>query len=234
MLTLPPTRRSLCFSAAAWILLIPATLLAADSAAPADAAAASPAGEQSHTALSEAREAFIQNFRRIGLNTAPGDAMLLRILVESSGCKRGVEVGAATGYGAINMGLAFERNGGQLVTIDIDPQMVATTRDNLQEMRLQDTVTVIEGNALEVLPKLEGQYDFLFLDAVKRDYLAYFRAMEPKMKPGSLIVGDNVIRSAGQMRDFLEYIQQSPDYHTVIVRASEEKNDGMSISYKLR
>ena len=49
-----------------------------------------------------------------------------------------------------------------------------------------------------------------------------------------MVVGDNVIRSARAMRDFLDYIQSSPDYDTTIIRASMEKNDGMSISYKIR
>jgi predicted O-methyltransferase YrrM len=49
-----------------------------------------------------------------------------------------------------------------------------------------------------------------------------------------VVVGDNVIRSAGAMKDFLDYIQNSPDYDTVTIRSSMEKNDGMTISYKIR
>ena len=52
--------------------------------------------------------------------------------------------------------------------------------------------------------------------------------------PGAVVVADNVIRSANAMQDFLDYVQNSPDYNTVIIRASMEKNDGMSISYKIR
>jgi predicted O-methyltransferase YrrM len=58
--------------------------------------------------------------------------------------------------------------------------------------------------------------------------------MEPKLKPGSVIVADNVIRSERAMKDFLDYIQTSPDYETVIIRASMEKNDGISVSYKIK
>ncbi|UCF14327.1 MAG: class I SAM-dependent methyltransferase [Phycisphaerales bacterium] len=180
------------------------------------------------------RKDFIKNFRRTGLNTTPGDAMMLRILVESAGCKRGVEVGSASGYGAVNMGIAFERTGGHLYTLEIDPDTVKVCRDNIKKMDLEDTVTCIEGDALKTMPKLEGQFDFVFLDAVKSDYLKYLKIIEPKLKPGSVIVGDNVIRSARAMKDFLDYIQNSPDYDTVIIRASMEKKDGMSISYKIR
>jgi len=99
---------------------------------------------------------------------------------------------------------------------------------------LENTVTCIEGDALKTLPTLEGEFDFVFIDAVKRDYLKYFKLIEPKLKPGAVIVGDNVIRSARAMKDFLRFMQESPNYDTVIIRASMEKNDGMSVSYKIK
>jgi predicted O-methyltransferase YrrM len=180
------------------------------------------------------REQFLREFRRTGLNTTPGDAMMLRILVQSVGAKRGVEVGSATGYGALQMGIGFERTGGHLYTIDIDPDMVRATRENLRRTGLDGTVSALEGDALEVLPTLEGEFDFVFIDAVKRDYLKYLKAIEPKLKPGAVVVADNVIRSAGDMPDYLEYVQTGGNYETVIIRASLEKNDGMAISYKRR
>jgi predicted O-methyltransferase YrrM len=182
----------------------------------------------------EFRNEFIKNFHRTGLNTTPGDAMMLRILVESSGAKRGIEVGSSTGFGAINMGIAFERTGGHLYTLEIDPRSAEVCRDNLQKVGLENTVTCILGDALKTLPTLEGQFDFIFIDALKRDYLKYLKLVEAKLKPGSVIVADNVIQSARAMKDFLDYIQNSPDYNTVIIRASMEKNDGMSVSYKIR
>ena len=182
----------------------------------------------------EFRKRFVKNFQRISLNTTEGDAMMLRILVESAGAKRGVEVGSATGFGAVNMGIAFERTGGHLYTLEIDPQMVKECRGNLKKVGLENTVTCIEGDALKTLPTLEGEFDFVFIDAVKSDYLKYLKIIEPKLKPGAVIVGDNVIRSARAMRDFLDYIQESPKYDTVIIRASMEKKDGMSVSYKIK
>ncbi len=184
--------------------------------------------------LDPARRAFVEQFQRTGLNSAPGDAAMLRILVESSRAKRGVEVGTATGYGAILMGLGFERTGGKLITVDIDPRMVAATRENLKKMGLDDVVTAVEGDALEVLPKLEGPIDFVYIDAVKRDYLKYFKALEPKLAPGAVIVADNVIRSASAMTDFLQAIAGDPNYLSTTIRASEVKRDGMLVIYKLK
>jgi caffeoyl-CoA O-methyltransferase len=189
---------------------------------------------QEATVTDEFRQKYIKDFHRIGLNTAVGDAMLLRILVESSKAKRGIEVGTSTGYGALNMGLAFERNGGQLVTLDIDPEAVKTARGHIEKMGLQKTVTVVEGDALKTIPQLEGEFDFIFIDALKRDYLKYLQAALPKLKPGALIIADNVIQSAKEMPDYLDFVQKNPDYHTVIIRSSMEKNDGMAVTYKLR
>lgn len=182
----------------------------------------------------EFRNQFIKDFQRTGLNTTPGDAMMLRILVESSGAKRGVEVGSASGFGAVNMGIAFERTGGHLTTLEIDPGMVKQCRENLQKAGLENTVTCIEGDALKTLPTIEGPIDFVFIDALKSDYLKYFKLIEPKLAPGAVVVADNVIQSARAMRDYLDFIQNSPDYDTVIIRASMEKNDGMSVSYRIR
>ena len=182
----------------------------------------------------EFREQFIKDFNRTGMDTTIGDAMMLRILVESARCKRGVEVGSHKGFGAINMGIGFERTGGHLYTLEIDPRRVRDCRGNLKKVGLEKTVTCVEGDALKTLTTLKGEFDFVFIDAVKRDYLKYLKLIEPKLKPGAVIVADNVIRSAGAMKDFLDYIQESPNYDTVIIRASMEKRDGLSVSYKIK
>jgi len=180
------------------------------------------------------RRDFIDHFPRTGLNTTAGDAMLLRILVESRNAQRGVEVGSASGYGAINMGIAFERTGGHLYTLEIDPEVVKVCRDNIEKMGLGKSVTCVEGDALKTLPSLEGEFDFVFIDAVKKDYFKYFKLIEPKLKTGAVIVADNVIKSADAMKDYLDYVQSEPNYETVIIRASEEKGDGMAVTYKVK
>jgi predicted O-methyltransferase YrrM len=73
-------------------------------------------GEKDKTS-DEFRNQFVKNFKRLGLNTTVGDAMMLRILVEGTRARRGIEVGSATGFGAINMGIGFERTGGHLYTL---------------------------------------------------------------------------------------------------------------------
>ena len=182
--------------------------------------------------LQKVRNDFIGNFHRIGMNTTPGDAQFLRILIESSRARNGLEIGTATGYGAIVMGLGFERNKGHLTSIDIDTEMVATARANIRKMKLNETVTVVKGAALKVISKLDGPFDFVFIDAWKAEYLAYLQAVEPKLRARAIIVADNVIQFADEMQDFLDAVRSDPKYQSVIIRASEEKHDGMVVIYK--
>jgi len=210
------THLSVILSVCVFGLLTPSMLAAADNP----------------SATPEGREAFLRDFQRTGLNSTAGDAMTLRILVQAAGSKSGVEVGTSTGYGAIQMGIAFERNGGKLTTVEIDPAAAKAAKANLAKVGLDSVVEVVEGDALAVLPALKGEFDFVFIDAHKPDYLRYFRALEPKLKPGAVVVADNVIRSARAMSDYLELMQASPEWESVVIRASEEKNDGMMISYK--
>jgi predicted O-methyltransferase YrrM len=92
----------------------------------------------------------------------------------------------------------------------------------------------VEGDALKTLQNVEAPIDFVFIDAVKQDYFKYLKILEPKLTAGAVVVADNVIQSAKAMKDYLDYVQTSPDYDTVIIRSSLEKNDGMAISYKIK
>ena len=196
--------------------------------------AMSASAQEPNKSSDEFRKAFLEKFQRSGLSTTPGDAMMLRILIESMNAKRGVEVGVAAGFGAINMGIGFERTGGHLYSLEIDAKRAEDSRQNVAKVGLEKTVTVMLGDALKVIPKLKGEFDFIFIDANKPDYMKYLKAIEPKLKRGAVVVAENVIKSGKAMPDFLNYVQTRPNYDTVIIRASEEKGDGMSISYKIR
>jgi predicted O-methyltransferase YrrM len=166
------------------------------------------------------------------MNSTPGDARFLRILIESSGAANGLEIGTATGYGAIVMGLGFERNKGHLTGIDIDPDMARTARANIKKMELQKTVSVVKGAALKAISRLDGPFDFVFIDALKGEYLGYLRAVEPKLTASAVIVADNVIQFADEMRDFLDAVGSDPKCQSVIIRASKEKRDGMMVIFR--
>ena len=180
------------------------------------------------------RSEIINNFNRLEINTTREDAKFLRIIVEISNSKRGIEVGSANGFGAIHLGIGFEHTGGHLFTIEIDPRMVNECQKNVRNMKLEKTVSCIHGDALIELPQLEGQFDFLFLDAEKQDYFKYFKTIEEKLTPGAVIVADNVLRGSNVMKDFLDFMETSPDYDIVTFRSSDHKRDGMALIFKIK
>jgi len=89
---------------------------------------------------------------------------------------------------------------------------------------------VLVGDAIEVLPKLEGKFDLVFIDADKRKYLNYLRLVENKLPKESVIVADNAGIFANQMKDYLDYVRSSGKYRSRYVPVAE---DGLEISVKL-
>jgi caffeoyl-CoA O-methyltransferase len=157
------------------------------------------------------------------------DGRFLRLLAVTSGAKRALEIGAASGYSAIWMGLAMRDTGGKLVTIEYDKVRAAQAAANIKKAGLSDVVQVISGDAFAEIPKVAGTFDFVFCDAWKRDYQKFFDMVFPRMDKGGLFLGHNVINKRDEMADFLKTIHTSPAVLTSIVAPSGE---GVSITLK--
>ena len=157
------------------------------------------------------------------------DGRFLRLMIASSGAKRVLEIGGASGYSAIWMGIALRETGGTLVTIEYDPARAKELAGNIQEAGLSDIVQVVTGDAFQQIPKLQGTFDFVFLDAWKRDYKRFFDLVYPRLDRGGLFVAHNVVNKRSEMGDFLDAIQKNPSLWTTIVSPSGE---GMSVSLK--
>jgi caffeoyl-CoA O-methyltransferase len=157
------------------------------------------------------------------------DGRFMRLLVASSRTKRALEIGTASGYSAIWIGLGLRETGGQLVTIEYDAARARQAQDNIKKAGLSDIVRVIPGDALAEIPKLSAAFDFVFCDAWKRDYQKYFTLSFPLLNKGGLFLAHNVVNKQNEMSDFLNTIRTSPTVLTTIVSPGSE---GMSVSYK--
>ena len=157
------------------------------------------------------------------------DGRFLRLLVVTRGAKRALEIGAASGYSAIWMGLGMRETGGKLVTIEYDKARAAQAAANINKAGLSDVVQVVSGDAFAEIPKVAGTFDFVFCDAWKRDYQKFFAMVFPRMDKGGLFLGHNVINKRDEMADFLKTIHTSPNVLTSIVSPSGE---GMSVTLK--
>ena len=157
------------------------------------------------------------------------DGRFLRLLIASTGRKRALEIGGASGYSAIWMAQGLRATGGKLVTIEYDPVRAHELADNIKRAGLTDVVQVVAGDAFVEIPKLQGTFDFVFLDAWKRDYKKFFEMMLPRLDKGGLFTAHNVVNKRSEMGDFLDAIQRNPSLWTAIVAPSGE---GISLSYK--
>jgi caffeoyl-CoA O-methyltransferase len=157
------------------------------------------------------------------------DGKFLRLVIASTKRKRALEIGGASGYSAIWMGQAMRETGGKLVTIEYDPQRSKELAGNIRRAGLTDVVQVIAGDAFTEIPKIPGTFDFVFLDAWKRDYKRFLDLVYPRLDKGGLFTAHNVVNKRTEMGDFLDAIQRNPALWTAIVSPSGE---GISLSYK--
>ena len=159
------------------------------------------------------------------------DGRFLRLMVASSGAKLALEIGAASGYSAIWIGLGLRETGGKLTTIEYDPQRAREAKANIHRAGLEDVVTVVSGDAFKEIPKVPGPIDFVFLDAWKPDYKRFLELVYPRLTRGALFLAHNVVNKRDEMKDFLGAIEGNADLFTTIVAPSGE---GMSVSWKRR
>jgi predicted O-methyltransferase YrrM len=159
------------------------------------------------------------------------DGRFLRLMIATKGAKRALEIGGASGYSAIWMGLGLKATGGQLVTIEYDPIRAKELADNIRRAGLTDVVQVVAGDAFQQIPKLPGTFDFVFLDAWKKDYKRFFDTMYPRLDARGIFLAHNVVNKRSEMGDFLDVIHKHPGIWTTIVSPSGE---GMSVSLKLK
>jgi predicted O-methyltransferase YrrM len=157
------------------------------------------------------------------------DGRFLRVLVASSGTKRALEIGAASGYSGIWIGLGLRATGGQLIAIEYDAARAREAAANVKRAGLSDIVNVVPGDGFVEIPKLAGTFDFVFLDAWKKDYKRFFDLVVPRLEPGGLFIAHNVVNKRNEMGDFLMAIDKHPALWNTVVSPSGE---GMSISYK--
>jgi predicted O-methyltransferase YrrM len=167
---------------------------------------------------------------RGSLSVPVQDGRILRVLAESLGAKRVVEIGTSFGFSGCWFGLALQQTGGRLTTFEIDPSRAARARENFKRAGLDGLVTIIEGDAHQTVAQLEGPIDLLFLDADKEGYLDYLQKLLPKMRPGGLVVAHNITERQADPR-YVDAITKNPELETVFINLSAS---GMSVSLKKR
>lgn len=147
---------------------------------------------------------------------------------------RVIEIGTLVGYSAIRMGRQIGT--GKITCLEVDEEMAGVARGNISKAGLEDVIEVRVGDARTLLPKLEGIFDMVFIDAEKEQYLAYLKLAEPKIKKGGVVLADNVKRFASDMQDYLAYVRDSGRYKSTYLESEssfDPDGDAVEISIKL-
>jgi predicted O-methyltransferase YrrM len=146
-----------------------------------------------------------------------------------------LEVGALYGYSAILIAKNSPAKA-EITTVEKNPEHARITEQNVERARLENQIKIIQGEALEILSKLPGPFDLVFLDAEKTQYLDYLKAVENKLHQGSVVVADNVGVFADQMENYLHYVRNTGRYRSrtvdTLLEFSDTTKDAMEISEK--
>ena len=173
----------------------------------------------------------------------PESIRMIEVLLKIMGAKRILEIGSAIGYSAIRMSRA---TGAEVVTIEISDEMADIAEKNISEAGLEKKITLLRGDGLEVLSKMEGEglFDAVFVDAAKGQYMEIFPHCERLLRLGGILISDNIlykgmtatdelvvrrkITIVRRLRAYLEMLKNNKTFSTSIVPIG----DGVAISYK--
>jgi len=184
---------------------------------------------------------FLDRNRRAwrDMNVPMVDGQKLYDLIVENKYTRAAEVGTSTGHSAIWIAWALSKTGGKLITIEINERRYRQALANFEEAGLSNYVDARLADAHELVPELEGPFDFIFVDADKDWYLQYFRWLYPKLEVGGCFTAHNIStygggrgrRGSGGMRgmsELLAELQNTSDLETEVFQSG----GGLSISFR--
>ena len=139
-----------------------------------------------------------------------------------------LEIGTFVGFSAICLAKGL-KEGGKVHTIDISEKEAETARANFSRSNEGDRIILHVGNALAIIPTLEKQWDLVFIDADKANYIEYYKLVLPRLKKGGVILADNVLfhgevletpvtgKSAKAIQSFNDYVEQDDSVEKVLL-----------------
>lgn len=168
----------------------------------------------------------------------------LKVMMLMNRPARVLEVGTAVGFSAILMS-EYLPEGSHITTIENYEKRIPIARNNFKRAGKEEQITLIEGDALEVMKTLEGPYDFIFMDAAKGQYIHYMPETVRLLSDGGILMSDNVLQDGdiiesrfaverrnrtihSRMRDYLYELKHSDVLETSIIPLG----DGVALSIK--
>ena len=128
-----------------------------------------------------------------------------------------LELGGSRGYSSIWLAAGVRQFGGRVLSLEHDPAKVEAWRRNVEEAGLEEWAELREGDAFELLPRIDDVFDVVFLDAEKDDYEELFRLVREKVEPGALVIADNVLSHPDPLARYSAARQADPALVSVTV-----------------
>jgi caffeoyl-CoA O-methyltransferase len=163
------------------------------------------------------------------MNVAPPEGEYLSELVKKLHATHVLEIGTSNGYSGIWLALGLRETGGKLITLDIDEGRRSLALKNFRATGVEDIIDSRLGDALKIIPTLQGPFELVFIDAWKPDYKKYLDLTMPLVPSGGVFAAHNVESHPREMQDFLHEIKTNPQLRTEFVKVGPA---GLSISYK--
>ena len=169
---------------------------------------------------------------------------LLRFMIEMASPMEILEVGTAVGYSALVMDY-YAPEGCHITTIEKMEERIEKARENFEKYGASERITLLEGDAGDILPSLTGPFDLIFMDAAKGQYIRFLPEVIRLLRPGGVLLSDNVLKEGEileskfavtrrnrtihkRMREYLTAVSEDPHLRTVLL----ETGDGAALSVR--
>ena len=157
-------------------------------------------------------------------------AVLINTFIKMMGVKSALEIGTSNGYSGIWIGKALKETGGKLTTIEYYEKRQSVAIENFKKCGVNDIIRPLQGSACDILESLapEEKFDFVFIDANKREYVKYFELVKPHLTPKALIIADNITSHAEKVQTFIDAVDADNEFQYEIV----EVPGGILVAYR--
>ncbi|MCM1264925.1 MAG: O-methyltransferase [Candidatus Gastranaerophilales bacterium] len=164
-------------------------------------------------------------------NVARQTGNFLNMLVKMNGAKNILEIGTSNGYSGLWFLNALEYTDGHFTTIEFYEKRQSIAIENYKKCGFDGKFTTLQGDACTILENLpeDAKFDFVFIDANKREYVKNFELIKPHLLPNAIIAADNINSHREKVQTFLDAIYADKDFQTEIL----DLPGGLSVSYKL-
>lgn len=156
--------------------------------------------------------------------------VLINTFIKMMNIQSALEIGTSNGYSGIWISKALKETGGKLTTIEFYDKRQSVAIKNFKKCGVNDIVRPLQGSACDILEALdkEEKFDFVFIDANKREYVKYFELVKPHLTTKALIVADNITSHAEKVQTFIDAIDADDDFQYEIV----EVPGGILVAYR--